>query len=286
MCMRRAVVLVSLLSMSISCARQTTPSAADHPRLTPNVTFRDVTFRSSSLNRDITYRVILPAHIDATHKLPTVYLLHGGGADYRSWSNDSDVSQFAGRKLVLVMPEGDSSYYVNAARRPDDRFEDYIANDLIADVEARFPASPLRNDRAVVGVSMGGFGAITLALKHPDLFGFVAALSPALDVPTRVFSIKRWSQWRAHRAIFGPWNGGHQRENDPFSLARSADPAATPYFFITCGEQEGLLPANRRFADLMAERHFGYEFHIVPGGHNWEQWNTRLPDVFARWHPK
>jgi putative tributyrin esterase len=276
--MHRLLLIVAVLAFSLSCSQQS-PVALDHPRILPNVTLHDVTFRSASLGRDMRYRVIQPAHMSA-EALPVVYLLHGAGADFRSWSNDSDVARFAERGFILVMPEGESSYYVNAARTAA-RFEDYIARDLIADVESRFPASNLRHDRAIAGVSMGGFGAITLALKHPDLFVFAGGLSAALDVPSRPFAIKRWSQWRAHRAIFGAWNGEHQRANDPFVLARNADPTQAPYIFITCGQQEGLLPANRNFAALLAQRHFRYEFHVVPGGHDWNQWNARLQDLFA-----
>lgn len=76
---------------------------------------------------------------------------------------------------------------------------------------------------------MGGYGAVALALKHPDLFVFAGGLSSALDVPTRPFSIKRIGQWRDYRAIFGPWKSNAGRENDPYTLARAADPAQGPY---------------------------------------------------------
>jgi S-formylglutathione hydrolase FrmB len=225
------------------------------------------------------YRVLLPAAIPAGKKLPVVYLLHGGGGGYRDWSNYSDVAQFAEGGLILVMPEGESSYWVNAAARPNDRFEDYIVKDLIADVESRFPAARDRANRAIAGVSMGGIGAITLALKHPDLFSFTGGISSAIDVPSRPFSIKRIGQYRAHAAIFGPWGSEHRRQNDPFVLARAADPASAPYLFLTCGDQEGLLSANK-FAGVLQRRGFKYEFHAGPGGHDWNQWNRRLPELF------
>lgn len=241
---------------------------------------RDVSFRSAALNRDMQYRVVLPASVAAGARLPVVYLLRGGGGNFRDWSNYSDSARFAERGLILVMPEGDESYYVNAAERPQDRFEDYIVNDLITDVESKFPAAAGRATRAIVGVSMGGFGAVKLALSHPDLFVFAGGISPAVDVPSRPFSIKRIQQWQHHRSIFGPWGSQTRRNGDPFVLARSADPARTPYFFLSCGEQEGLLPANRNFAALLENRHFRYEFHAVPGGHNWNQWDARLSGVF------
>ena len=241
---------------------------------------RDVTFRSAALNRDMQYRVIFPANIAAGAKLPVVYLLHGGGGNFRNWSNYSDVARFAERGLILVMPEGDESYYMNAAERPEDRYEDYIATDLIADVESKFQVAAGRANRAIIGVSMGGFGAIKLAFSHPDLFIFAGGISPAIDVPSRPFSIKRISQWQHYRSIFGPWGSQSRREGDPFVLARSVNPARAPYLFLSCGEQEGLLPANRAFATLLESRHFRFEFHVVPGGHNWNQWDERLPSVF------
>jgi S-formylglutathione hydrolase FrmB len=101
-------------------------------------------------------------------KLQVLYLLHGSGGGFRDWTNDSDVAGFAASGLLLVMPEGSSSYYTNAVDRPQDRYEDYIVHDLISDVEGRFPIATGRSIRAIVGISMGGFGAV--ALRHPDLF--------------------------------------------------------------------------------------------------------------------
>jgi putative tributyrin esterase len=278
--LRKALVLWALILLFIAAAcRRQRESQLDNPRLTPNVRMQDVTFHSTSLGRDMPYRVILPA-ADPNAKLPVVYLLHGGGGNYRDWSNYSDVAQYAAAGLVLVMPEGESSYYVNAVDRPQDRFEDYITKDLIADVEARLPGAPGRANRAIVGISMGGFGAVVLSLKHPDLFEFVGGLSSAIDVPSRPFSIKRIGQYREHRAIFGPWGGQRRRDNNPFVLAENVDPHGVPFLFLSCGEQEGLLLANKRFAAILKKRGFKYEFHSGPGGHDWNQWNSRIPDLF------
>ncbi len=179
------------------------------------------------------------------------------------------------------MPEGNSSYYTNSADHSQDRYEDYIVHDLIADVEHRFPALSGRTNRAIAGVSMGGFGAVVLALKHPDLFIFAGGLSPALDVPSRPFSIKRVGQWQQHSSIFGPWGSQSRRDSDPYVLVRSADPAKLPYLFLTCGEQEGLLPANKKFAGMLQARHFQYEFHTAPGGHDWNQWDRHVPALMT-----
>jgi putative tributyrin esterase len=264
----------------VACSRKKHEIQLDRPRLTPNVAMRDITFHSAALDRDMEYRVVLPATIAAGAKLPVVYLLHGAGGNFRDWSNYSDSARFTERGLILVMPEGDDSYYVNAREPPQDRYEDYIVNDLIADVESRLPAASGRENRAIAGVSMGGYGAVKLALSHPDLFIFAGGISSAIDVPSRPFSIKRIQQGRHYISIFGSWGTVTRRNGDPFVLAQSADPAITPYLFLTCGEQEGLLPPNRNFAALLGQRHFRYEFHVVPGGHDWNQWNKQLPGLF------
>lgn len=280
--LRSAAAVCSLLLPTVllpACTTSPKPEP-DRPLLTPNVVLKDVTFRSASLGREMPYRVILPATVPPGKRLPVIYLLHGGGGGYRDWTNYSDVAHYAESGFLLVMPEAESSYYSNAVDPPGDRYEDYIVHDLIADVESRFPVASGRANRAIVGMSMGGFGAVTLGLKHPELFIFVGGLSSALDVTRRAFAIQRFHQSRHYAAIFGPAGSPTRRASDPFVLARAADPEKAPYFFLTCGEQEGLLPANREFSALLAQRHFRYEFHTVPGSHDWNQWDTWLPLLF------
>lgn len=271
---------VGILALSLLGCRTNQLPLPDHPRLAPGVAMQDVTFHSAALNREMPYRVYLPEHPAPGQKLPVVYLLHGCGGNSREWSNYSDVGSYAAQGLILVMPAGECSYYMNAAGKPEDRFEDYLVYDLIADVEGRLPAAPGRLNRAIAGVSMGGFAAVELALTRPDLYVFAGGLSPAIDVPGRPFSWRRWQQSLRFRRIFGPQGSEARRKSDPFVLARSADPAQTPYLYLTAGEQEPLLDLNRRFAALLGQRRFGYEFHTKPGGHDWTEWDAQIPGCF------
>jgi len=179
------LLLAVILILSVGCRRKE-EARPDHPRLTPNVALRDVTFHSVALNRDMQYRVVLPSSLAPVQRLRVVYRLHGGGGGFKDWSNYSDVGRFAESNLLLVMPAGSSSYYTNA-EPPQDRYEDHIVNDLISDVESRFPVALGRSKRAIVGISMGGFGAVKLALRHPDLFSLVGEISSAIDVPRARF---------------------------------------------------------------------------------------------------
>lgn len=251
----------------------------DRPRMSERAGMQDVVFRSAALGRNMTYRVYVPQDVQGSEALPVVYLLHGAGGSFRDWSNYSDVAALCDRdRWILVMPEGENSYYANAVSRPQDRFEDYIVTDLVNDVEARFHASKERGRRAIIGVSMGGFGAINLALRHPDRFVFAGGLSAAVDVPRRRFTLRRASQWRDHEAIFGPQDGAMRQGNDPFVVVRSADPGSAAYFYLWAGKQEGLFEPVREFAGLLKQRGFHSEFHSAAGAHDWASWNHALPD--------
>ena len=270
-----ATSLISLVPFT-GCRR-----AADRPRIDPRVRMQDVTFHSAALNRNMPYRVFLPMNIAPGQRLPVVYLLHGGqGGEYRDWSNYTDVSRYAARGLILVMPEGGFSYYMNEAMKPGDRYEDYTFTDLIADVESRFPVAADRDHRAVIGISMGGFAAIKIALTRPDLFVFVGSFSPSIEITHRRFHIMRIEEWFRIQRIFGPWGSDTRNARDPFALVATADPTKVPFIYLTSGENESLFDPDRDFASLLYEHHYAYEFHTRPGRHAWSQWDAQVPGCF------
>ena len=249
----------------------------DHPQIGAGVRMEDVKFNSKALNREMSYRVFLPATIQPNTKLPVVYLLHGCGGDVRDWSNYSQISNYAVRGLIFVIPEGECSYWVNEVGSPADKYEDYVTQDLIADVEARFPARSGRDSRAIVGVSMGGFGAVDYAFLHPELFCFAGAISPAVDVAGRKFTLHRADQWIRFRGILGPTGSAERDARDPFKLVEKADPQKTPYLYVTAGEQESMFDSIKRFDHRLVARGFQSEFHSRPGWHDWNEWNKEIP---------
>ncbi|WP_348264915.1 alpha/beta hydrolase family protein [Telmatobacter sp. DSM 110680] len=275
-----APALSLLLLVSVTSCRKNPPARPDQPFVAPNVSMQDITFHSPALNRDMPYRVFLPVHIEQGEKLPVVYLLHGGNGGFRDWSNNSQVSRYAAQGLILVMPEGAFSYYMNAAGKTEDRYEDYAFTDLISDVESRFPAANTRDKRAIIGISMGGFAAIKIAFTRPELFGFVAAFSPSIDILHRRYNMKRTGEWWRIRTIFGPWGSDARTARDPLGLVKKAEPSKTPYIYLTVGENEPLRDPNQRFAQQLRDSHFSFEFHIKPGGHDWGEWDSQIPGAF------
>ena len=147
---RYLLLTFGLVALQVAGCHKTERAKRDHPRLAPGVSLEDLTFHSKALGREMPYRVFLPAKVEAGIRLPTVYLLHGNGGSYRDWSNYSDVARYASQGLILVMTDGGSSYFTNAVERPEDKYEDYLVSDLIADVETRFPAAQGRADSRVL----------------------------------------------------------------------------------------------------------------------------------------
>jgi putative tributyrin esterase len=274
--LRFSCAALATLTMFAGCHRGQLTEAA-RPRSFPGVASKDVSFYSSALDRNMTYAVYVPKDSAGGKRFPVVYLLHGCGGNFRDWMRDSDVGAYAVKGLILVTVDGDCSYYMNSALDAKGRYEEYFVHDVLGDVESRFSVLPGRENRAVVGVSMGGFAAVKLAFTRPDLFAFAGAISPAIDVPTRHFSWSRWSQSMRFRNIFGTTGSETRTHSDPFILVKTAESANTPYLYITAGEQEPLLSPIRRFVALLRLYHYGYEFHIKPGGHDWSEWDGQVP---------
>jgi S-formylglutathione hydrolase FrmB len=201
----------------------------------------DRTFWSEALGRSVTYRVVAPAAYRPGMRTRVVYLLHGNGQTHQEWTRWSHVAELATQGYVLVMPEGGSGYFMNSAGHPQDRYEDFVTRDLVADAERGLPSPVTRAQRAIVGDSMGGFAALVLGMKHPELYGFVGALSPPVDAAERRFTLRRLEQSLGFRTIFGPDGSATRKADDPFVLARAVDPAAMPYIFLSAGRGEPLL---------------------------------------------
>ena len=151
---------------------------------------RDQQVASPALGGPLTFSVYLPdGYAPDRGPYPVVYLLHGLGANSRrGWTNgrieevlDGLIGAGELPGTIAIMPDANNSWYVDSAALggPGD-YETAIVRDLLRQVETTFGARADRGDRAVAGISMGGYGALRFAFFHPDLFGAVASLSGGL----------------------------------------------------------------------------------------------------------
>ena len=248
----------------------------------PAGVYRDDTLQSAALGRPLKYRVLLPeSYGRSARRFPVLYLLHGLDGHYDDWSTRTQLAEKArALPLVVVMPEGEDSWYVNAADGSG-RFEDYVADDLVHDVESKYRVIRARYGRAIAGLSMGGYGAITIALKHPALFAAAGSLSGAFDAPDPEFAKSFPAHTEQMAGIFGPPGGDARQRNDVFIIAAAAKASGGPALYFDCGENDRFLASNRRLVAIVQQRGFTYEYHETPGMHAWDYWNRRVAPLLA-----
>lgn len=244
---------------------------------------------SSALNAERSVNVILPMdYQQSTRRYPVLYLLHGLGDDHTAWSFMTNISAYASRYgLIIVMPDAGRSWYVNSAADPAAKFEDMIIKDLIPYVDSHYRTLPLRRARAVAGLSMGGYGAMYLGLKHAARFAAIGAFSGALAIshgdPMPIAanaSPASRKQTDEINAIFGPAASEARKERDPFELLEKVPAGQMPLLYIACGGQDFLLKHNRDFVDLLSSKKIPYEYREVsPRVHSWDFWDDQI-DIF------
>jgi S-formylglutathione hydrolase FrmB len=192
--MRRMILMVALLAVCPGCRPPIQESTSQQVWNSTTVTVLDVRFPSSSIGSMLWYRAILPA-VAPGQRLPVLYLLHGINSSPSEIMERSDVVRLATvARLIVVMPEAGYSYYTNAKHKSHSKWEDAITVELPRDVKARLPLLTEREHTGIAGISMGGYAAVKLALKHPELYSFAGTMSGALDITRRPASLRRWGQ--------------------------------------------------------------------------------------------
>lgn len=244
----------------------------------------DRSFESAALGRRMSYRVILPpSYTDSLRRFPTLYLLHGLTGNYRDWESRTDVFRYSrDHEILIVMPDGEDSWYTDAQGVPAAKFESYIARDLIAEVDRTYRTIGTRHGRAIAGLSMGGYGALKFGLKYPNLFMFAGSFSGALAAGQASFTGGRNEKLAKELlTIYGPPGSQTRTDNDLLLVLDKASVAALPFLYVDCGSDDGLLESNRAFVAALQAKKARYEYREVPGAHTWDYWDRQVLQLLA-----
>jgi enterochelin esterase-like enzyme len=234
-------------------------------------TFREVTFYSSALDREMSYSVYLPpGYTTERRRYPVLYMLHGAGGSKEEWPAyglitdvDRSITSKDINPLIVVLPQGDIGYWVNWADGGP-RWGDYVARDLRRQVDATFRTLPDAQHRAIGGLSMGGAGALQIAFNHPDAFGVVGAHSPSLHVDDGTFT-----------AIYGA--GSDFAEREPLELAVTATDIHALKIWIDAGEEDPWRERDEILHQRLIDREIAHNWSVLPGGHDGDYWTQNLP---------
>jgi len=229
--------------------------------------FLDIHFWGNSIQKQSSMYVILP---DGDGPFPVLYLLHGLSDDHTIWHRRTSIERYAeGRPLIIVMPDGHRSFYCNDPRPGGLAYEDHMVKDVVGFMDRAFRTIRHRRGRAIAGLSMGGYGAMMLSLRHVDLFSVACSHSGALAM----FHSPRPERADVQAVVANLPKGAY----DCFALARKCARSRRGLAIrIDCGKEDFLLDHNRQFhahLEKLGIRHV-YEEH--PGQHNWEYWDIHI----------
>ena len=240
-----------------------------------NARVETVRFQSKLVNTTLPYNVILPTDYDTsrTTRYPVLYLLHGLTGHYNDWVARTNIADYAADyRIIVVMPEGNDSWYIDSAT---EKYETYILQELIPNVQQRYRTIEARYGRAIAGLSMGGYGAIKFGLKSPATFVFTGSMSGA-------FGVTRFTDQDTMK-LFGAVGSETRTANDLYEIIRKLTPAriaSLPYFYFDCGTEDSIFfPHNRELAALMFEKKIAHEFRELPGDHSWAYWDQQVHEV-------
>lgn len=299
-----ALLGVSLLVLATQAQAQVGPEAWSNPPAAalPNVTHR--TFRSHSIGTDVGYSVYLPpGYEQGTQRYPVVYYLHGAGGNEsggpRTFAPQLLAAHLAGTlpPFIVVFPNGGQSTWYADSYDGKLPVETMIIRELIPYVDATYRTRADRAGRAITGMSMGGFGAIVLGMKHADMFSSVVAYAPAfievLRGPDGEVTLGRpggthedgnpftAANWARNEAMYE-----QMFDNDPDVFAAHSPWAIVardatrlrdtlPIRFVI-GTADGLLNSNELFHGLLLEYRYYHDYFVLKGiGHN-------FGDLFAQ----
>ena len=240
------------------------------------MSFAQLHWFSPVLGRQTTSWVLIPD--TGTGPFPTTYLLHGLSDDHTIWLRRTRLEAYAaGKPLIVVMPDGGRGFYTNHFDGGP-QWATHIGVELPGMIERTFPAIPRRDGRSIGGLSMGGYGALRVALGYPDRFASAVSHSGALLGPGRNKVVAPSQEWKS---IVGP-AGWTDSEND---LARLAVQAGTggmlPRIRFDCGTDDFLIDDNREFHSQLTRAGIPHQYAENPGGHTWEYWDLQVRDAIA-----
>jgi S-formylglutathione hydrolase FrmB len=227
----------------------------------------------------------------------TLVLLHGLGGNNSYWNRYSSAERYAQEhNIALVMPEAGMSMYTNMKCGLE--YENYIATELKEIINNLFKLSTERKDYFIAGLSMGGYGALKIAMKYPETFGKCGSFSGAFMIGQKNYirEISSWEdkgrpekyseEYELNREMYQGFKGTYgeifeyREEEDLFKITKekSCSNSNMPEILMTCGTEDFVYNVNIEYCELLDSLKIPYDFHSWKGIHEWKFWDESIRD--------
>lgn len=316
---RWCLYLLLVFTTSVQAQDDQLPAAAPIP---PGL--ETVEFYSPAVDRTMKFDIVLPPdYAESDKRYPTLYLLHGFMQNYTIWGRNLAASFYARNvgDLILVLPDGGNSWFVNYARSDDgqtNNWEDHIIEDVISYVDANYRTEARREGRAISGLSMGGFGAYALGLRHPDMFVSIGSTSGALSYarsaaaairagidrtpaprdPVSQAQIESADKFISQIVAIPGFSTQDERTPqgvdfvtaeqaeayDPFTIIYNVPRSEMPHLYMDSGTDDGLIAEARELAQLLMVNNVPFDYMQSRGRHNSEYWRRSIGHMLTIQH--
>ena len=242
------------------------------------------TFQSKLLARELRYGLYLPAsYNNSAKRYPVLYFLHGMYENEMRWSSRGQTDLMLDRMIadgkigefIVAIPFGGTSFYTNT-RDGSERWEDALITEFIPMIESTYRVNASRTTRGISGISMGGYGALKIAMKHPDLFGSVSAHSAVLlkDLSAARVSTGRLQMFQGlfDRIYAISQDLSYWEANNPLTLAAEPKKLNGLKIYFDCGTEDdyGFEAGAKQLDELLTKNSYPHEAHLYPGRHGWD----------------
>jgi S-formylglutathione hydrolase FrmB len=279
-------------------------------------TITTVEFYSPAVDRTMKYNIVLPyGYEDSDLEYPVLYLLHGLSQNFTAWGQYGVPFYVDMYNLIVVMPDGGNSWYINYAEDvggQKNQWEDHIVRDVVGHVDANYRTIDRREGRALTGLSMGGYGSITMGLRNPDMFVSIGTTSGALEYGRQAASRLRGTSPPAGQGERTPEEEQRRRQPnpaigiegfssqddrtpagrpfltaaqadayDPFTLIHQVPAEQIPYIYIDCGTEDRLIAGARELAGILMEMNVPFDYMQMAGRHNGAYWTQSIGRIIG-----
>jgi len=236
-------------------------------------TVKTISIDSRKMGKKIPATLILPdSYNDNTQRFPVLYLLHGAGGSHAGWNARTDVATLSDEYgIIIICPDGGhTSWYFDSPIDPTYQYETFVAKECVTHMDQNYRTKARRDSRALCGLSMGGHGAMFLAIRHQDVFSVAVALSGGVDIrpfPNHWNIKKRIGSIETHKENWETYTVINLAKNlHDGELAISID----------CGDRDFFLNVNRALHAQLLEAGITHEYVEKPGKHNWIYWRGAI----------